>query len=122
MVIFKTILRWGLLLAGIAVCLIYLNSAFYRAWVAGGPPTDNPEGWLFSAGNYLAWALAILSSGIGAFVLISKLPSLSRVALVFIVLSIILGIFPSAREFVASDVCLDSGGKWLSSELRCTHE
>ncbi len=122
MLISKTILRWSLLLTGVVFCLIYLNSAFYRAWVAGGPPTDNPEGWLFSAGNYLSWALAFLTSGIGVFALISKLPSLSRVALVFIALSIILGIFPSAREFVASDVCLDSGGKWLSSELRCIHE
>jgi len=102
--------------------LIYLNSAFYRAWVAGGPPTDNPTGWLFSAGNYLSWAFAFLSSGIGAFILISKLPSLSKAALIFIALSIMLGIFPSAREFVATDACLDSGGKWLSSELRCTHE
>lgn len=120
--IYKTIIRWGVLLTGMVAFLTYLKSALYRAWLAGGPPTDNPEGWLFSAENSLSWAFAFLSLGIGIFLLIGKLPSLSRVAFVFIALSIILGVFPSAREFVASDVCLDSGGRWSSSELRCNRE
>ena len=85
MIITKSILRWVLLLTAIIFFFIYLNGAFYRAWLASGPPTDNPEGWLFSAGNYL-------------------------------------GTFPSARELVVSDICLDSSGKWLSSGLRCIYD
>jgi hypothetical protein len=122
MSIVKVIVRWSLLLAGIALFLVYLNSAVYRAWLAGGPPTPNPECWLFSASNFLSWSLAFLSTGIGMFILVGKLPLLSRVAVVFLILASILGIFPSARVFVATDSCLDTGGKWSASELRCLHE
>jgi len=122
MSIVKVTVRWSLLLAGIALFLVYLNSAVYRAWLAGGPPTPNPEGWLFSSGNYLSWSLAFLSAGIGMFILIGRLPLLNRVAVAFLILAGILGIFPSARVFVATDSCLDSGGKWSAQELRCLHE
>jgi len=118
----RAIFRWSLLLAGIALCLIYLNSAVYRAWLAGGPPTPNPEGWLFSAGNYLSWALAFLSAGIGLFMLIGRLPALSKVGVAFLVLTGILAVLPSTREFLAKDSCLDAGGKWSTRELRCTYE
>lgn len=122
MVIVKSIVRWSLLLVGIALFLLYLKSAVYRAWLAGGPPTPNHEGWLFSAGNFLSWALAFLGAGIGLFVLVEKLPSISRVAVVLLIIAIIMGIFPSAREFVEADICLDAGGKWSASELRCLHK
>jgi hypothetical protein len=118
----RAIFRWSLLLGAIALCLIYLNSAAYRAWLAGGPPTPNPEGWLFSAGNYLSWALAFLSAGIGLFSLIGRLPALSKVAVAFLLLSGILAVVPSAREFLAKDSCLDAGGKWSALELRCAYE
>ncbi|WP_024300014.1 hypothetical protein [Methylomicrobium lacus] len=122
MSIVKITVRWSLLLAGIALFIVYLNSAFYRAWLAGGPPTPNPEGWLFSAGNFLSWALAFLSAGVGVFLLIGSLPSLSRAAVVLLILASILGIIPSIREYLASDSCLDAGGKWSALELRCVHE
>ena len=118
----RAIFRWSLLLAAIVLFLIYLNSAAYRAWLAGGPPTPNPEGWLFSAGNYLSWALAFLSAGIGFFLLIGRLPALSKVAVAFLLLSIVLAVVPSAREFLAKDSCLDAGGKWSARELRCAYE
>lgn len=118
----RAIFRWSLLLAAIALCLIYLKSAAYRAWLAGGPPTPNPEGWLFSAGNYLSWALAFLSAGIGLFSLIGRLPALSKVAVAFLLLAGVLAVVPSAREFLAKDSCLDAGGKWSALELRCVYE
>ena len=118
----RAIFRWSLLLGAIALCLIYLNSAAYRAWLSGGPPTPNPEGWLFSAGNYLAWALAFLCAGIGLFSLIGRLPALGKVAVAFLLLSVILAVVPSAREFLAKDSCLDAGGKWSALELRCAYE
>lgn len=122
MSIVKITVRWSLLLAGIALFIVYLNSAFYRVWLAGGPPTPNPEGWLFSAGNFLSWAIAFLSAGVGVFLLIGSLPSLSRAAVVLLILASILGVIPSIREYLASDSCLDAGGKWSALELRCVHE
>lgn len=112
----RAIFRWSVLLAAIALCLIYVNSAAYRAWLAGGPPTPNPEGWLFSAGNYLSWALAFLSVGIGLFLLIGRLPAVSKIAVAFLLLSGILAVVPSAREFVAKGSCLDAGGKRSARE------
>lgn len=118
----RKIARWSLLLTGIVLFLVYLNHAMARAWLAGGPPTPNPEGWLFSAGNFLSWSLASLSAGIGMFILVGKLPSLSKVAIAFLIVAGVLGVFPSVREFVATDRCLDSGGKWSALELRCLYE
>jgi hypothetical protein len=118
----RNIIRWSLLLIGIFLFLSYLNSAVFRAWVAGGPPTSSPEGWLFSAGNHLSWSLASLTAGIGLFILVGKLPSLSKVAIVFLIVASILGAVPSARVFIATDSCLDAGGKWSASELRCLYE
>ena len=119
---FKVILRWCFLLAGITFFLLYLNNAFYRAWIAGGPPTPNPEGWLFSAGNLLSWSLAFLCAGIGIFLLIGRYPPISRIAALFLVLAGILVIFPSCRTFIATDRCLDDGGKWVPKELRCVFD
>lgn len=116
----KIVIRWLSLIAGIVMFALYLNSAAYRAWVAGGPPTPNPEGWLFSAWN--AWSFACLSGGIGAFIAVGKLPALSKVGVAFLLLAVALWLFPFGREFVASDACLDGGGKWSAPELRCLHE
>lgn len=122
MSIVKIAVRWCLLLAGVALFFVYFNSAFYRVWLAGGPPTPNPEGWLFSAGNSLSWALAFLSAGVGMFLLVGSFPTLSKAAVVFLFFASILGVIPSLREYLASDFCLDAGGKWSVLELRCAHE
>lgn len=118
----STILRWLLLLVGIAMFLLYLKSAAYRAWLAGGPPTPNPEGWLFSAWNYLSWSLAFLSSGIGVFLALGGRPKLIRVGIALLALAIAFWALPHIRGFVAKDACLDAGGKWIGKELRCTYE
>jgi len=122
MSILKISVRWLALLSGMAFFLIYLNSAAYRAWLAGGPPTPNPEGWLFSAWNFLSWSFAFLFGGIGVFIVIGRFPPVSKVAVIFLVLSAILGVVPFAREFLAQDACLDSGGKWSTQELKCINE
>jgi hypothetical protein len=121
MIVARTFLRWSALIASTAMGLVLLNSAIFRAWVAGGPPNDNPEGWLFSAGNVLVWSLASLLFGIGFFVLLRPRQTISKVAATLIGISLLLAVFPVAREFVAQDACLDSGGQWSKSELRCVH-
>lgn len=102
--------------------LLYLKSAAYRAWLAGGPPTPNPDGWLFSAWNFLSWSLAFLTGGVGAFLVLRKMPRRSKVGLSFLFLAFVFWAIPHVREFLASDACLDAGGKWIAKELRCAYE
>ena len=107
------------LLAGIAWACLQLNGAVYAAWVSSGPPTQNPEGWMFVAGNRLAWAIASCLAGFGIFFLFSPSRRIRRFALATLFVAVLLTALPYAREFIASDACLDSGGQW--SELRCIH-
>ena len=74
---------------------------------------------MFVAGNRLAWAVASLLAGLGIFFLFSPNRWTRRLALATLFVAVLLTAFPFAREFMASDACLDSGGKW--SELRCAH-
>ena len=113
----RKLLRWVLLLAGIAWGALQLNGAVFAAWVAGGPPAPNPEGWLFVAGNRLAWAAASFLAGASLFVLLRRVRPTSRYAVVALVAAVLLTAYPYIREFIASDACLDSGGQWL--DLRC---
>ena len=44
MTVARKILSWTALVAGTVFGLLLLNGAVFRAWVAGGPPNDNPAG------------------------------------------------------------------------------
>lgn len=90
---------------------------FFAAWVAGGPPTPNPESWLFLAGNRLVWAFASFLAAAGMFVLLRRDRPINRYAVAALVTAALLSAYPSVRELIASDACLDSGGQW--SGLRC---
>ncbi|TNY25236.1 hypothetical protein [Fulvimonas soli] len=116
---FRKMLRWILLIAGIVWGLLQLNGAVFAAWVAGGPPSPNPDGWLFVAGSRLAWAAASFLAGAGLFVLLRRDRPANRYAVVALAAAVLLTAFPYIREFIASDACLDSGGRW--SDLRCVH-
>ena len=116
---FRKLLRWALLIAGIVWGLLQLNGAVFAAWIAGGPPSPNPDGWLFVAGNRLAWAAASLLAGAGLFALLRRGRSANRYAVVALAAAVLLTAFPYIRELIASDACLDSGGRW--SDLRCVH-
>src|SRR5690606_16820206 len=109
MTIFRKATRWVVLLAGIAFALLLLNGAVFRAWVAGSPPNDNPAGWMFSAWNYLFWSAAAFLAGLGLFFLL-RLPRPTRLAVSCLAIATLLGAVPWLREFVATDICLDSGG------------
>jgi hypothetical protein len=117
----KSIAQWTALLVMIALGIFYLNSALYRVWIAGGPPNSNPEGWLFSASNYFCAAVAFIVAGVGAFLLIGRIPLLHKGSVVLLVIAVAFGITSFVREFVAIDRCLDASGQWSKSELRCVH-
>ncbi|MBB1089100.1 hypothetical protein H4F99_11475 [Lysobacter sp. SG-8] len=109
-------IRWLLLFACLIWGALQLNGAVFAAWAAAGPPSANPEGWLFVAGNRLAWAGASFLAGAGLFLLVRERP-IGRFAAGLLIAAFLLVVFPYAREFVATDKCLDSGGRW--SDLRC---
>jgi hypothetical protein len=113
----RTLLRWILLISGIIWGVVQLNGAAFSAWVAGGPPTTDPEGWQFVAGNRLAWASASFLAASGMFVLLRRDRPISRYAVATLVIAALLAAYPCVREFIASDACLDSGGQWL--DQRC---
>jgi hypothetical protein len=103
------------------MAMVLLNSALYRAWIAGGPPSDNPEGWLFSAWTSFGCAVSAALIGVGLFLALRKRP-LSKAAIVLLATAVLLAMAPSICEFIATDRCLDGGGKWSNAELRCVHE
>ena len=115
----RNLLRWCLLILGVIWGCLQLNGAVTAAWLAGGPPTPNPEGWLFVAGNRLAWSIASFLAGFSLFFLLRSGRLANRYAVVALVIAVLLTAFPYIREFIASDACLDSGGQW--SDLRCVH-
>jgi len=112
-------LRWAILLGCIALGLLYLNSAVFSAWVAGGPPTDYPESWLHRAVLRFCIAVALFLVGTAAFRWISRLPSIDRwsVAL-FLIAGVVLSI-PLVREHMVANSCVNSGGQWDRPEFRC---
>ena len=114
----RKLIRWGALLACIAAGLLLLNGAVFRGWVATGPPNDNPAGWVFSAWNYVAWSGSAFLAGVGLFLLL-RLPRPTKLAVACLVVAGFLSALPWFREFIASDICLDSGGRWSTQELRC---
>lgn len=104
--------RWIALAGSFGLCLLLLNSALYRAWLAGGPPTDNSQGWLFSSWSNLSWSAAAAFAGIGLFLLLRQPPRI-RPAIVLLGLALVLVTLPWLRELLASDACLDAGGRVL---------
>lgn len=55
--------RWFLGGALVIVGVLYLNSAAYSAWAAGGPPTHYPHAWLRRAALHLGYAIAAFCAG-----------------------------------------------------------
>jgi hypothetical protein len=63
----RRIIRWGSSVPLLGLALLYLNSAAFSFWAAGGPPTPNPEKWIARGNLHLCIAMAL---GIAALILI----------------------------------------------------
>lgn len=111
--------RWAALLAGVALALVYLNSAAYSAWAGGGPPTTIRDAWLHRALVHLCYGVAAAFGGIILFRVIHRPPRLDRAALALVVLALVLIAAPHAKRFLLVDRCLDSGGRWDAAAFRC---
>ena len=110
---------WVVCLGFIALGLLYLNGAFFTAWVAGGPPNDNPLGWEPRAIGQLSFSLASFILSIGSYKLIQYLPSWRLLPICIIVMGVALSVAPYVGQFILQDRCLDAGGQWSNLELVC---
>ncbi len=114
-------IRWAFLLGLIASGLLYLNSAAYSAWVAGGPPNDYPHAWEQRALVHFGISISLMASGVMAFISFKsdfkwKASQYKYVWLLILLLG--LG-YPKTREWILTDKCLDSGGTWSSQHFDC---
>ena len=118
----KHVTRWLILVAFVILSLLYLNSAFYSAWVSGGPPNPYPIGWSRRALGHLCFALAALIIGIGLFKGIKTLPKFGKGAIVFVVIGALLALTPYLGRYLLIDACLDRGEKWNHEAIQCSDE
>jgi hypothetical protein len=117
----RNIIRWLLPLGLIALGLLYLNSTFFSAWVAGGPPNDYPHAWAQRALIHFGFSISLVASGLMAFVSLRtdfKWKVSKYKYLWLLILLIGLG-YPKVREWVLIDKCLDSGGAWSYQYFEC---
>jgi|GEM_PF-4479792 len=118
MKIWERILRIVLTVLFVALGLWLLNHSIFSFWVSGGPPNNYPEIW-YQQGIISGWrAIALLTLGVMVqFRLNVVLKSWGARVVVLLVL---LGLtYPSAREFLLIDACLDEGGAWSKEYFKC---
>lgn len=115
----KKTTRWFLLAMFIGAALVFLNSALFSGWNAGGPPNDYSEAWGQRALVHLGYSGALFLSGVAIFIFIRRFPKIGIVPIGLLVIAGVSAISPHGRAFMAQDKCLDNGGKWIAVEYRC---
>ena len=113
------LLRWCCLLVAIGVGLLFLNDAFFSAWVAGGPPGEHKLGWERRSQGSAAFAFASFFAGAFFFRSLARLPRPGRVSWFLAAVTVLLVLAPFAAREVLVDKCLDSGGRWNASFIEC---
>jgi hypothetical protein len=110
---------WVVSLGFAFLSLAYFNGAFFSAWVAGGPPNDNPLGWERRALGQLAFSVAALVLSVASYRLVSRLPKFSRSAVAMTLIGVLVALSPYLGRFILQDKCLDNGGRWSNDHLIC---
>jgi hypothetical protein len=110
---------WVLMVGFVVLGLMYLNGAFFSAWVAGGPPNPHPLGWERRALGQLAFSLASFTLAVGSFMLVQALPVWKRSWVILVLAGIVLAVSPYVGRLVLQDKCLDRGGQWSNLTLEC---
>jgi hypothetical protein len=115
----RAVARWSILLLGLGLALVYLNSAAFSGWASGGPPTEIPAAWKQRALAHLCYGLSALLLGFALFRALRP----SRLADPGVWIAIALGVVflavPSVRQFIEIDQCLDAGGCWNRNAFKC---
>ena len=120
--VFRSLIKWLVLIAFIMLALLYLKGAIYSVWVPGGPQGPYPQGWFRMAAGQLCFAFASLSSGFGLFKGIQTFPRATGGSAALIVLAALLALGPYIGRFVLIDNCLDRGGSWNRATYLCSDE
>lgn len=118
----KQVIRWLVLSVFFVLSMLYLNSAFFSAWVSDGPPNPYPIGWSRRALGHLCFALAALLIGIGLFKGIKTLPKIGKCSVAFVFIGSLLAVSPYIGRYVLIDSCLDRGEKWNHEAIQCSDE
>ena len=111
--------KWVSLLVCVGASLMYLNGALYAVWLAGGPPTSNPQAWLHLSVIRFSISLAALLFGSALFRQLPCFPRPDKVSIFLLVLAALSLAFPHASEFLSIDSCLDLGGRWNYDAYEC---
>ena len=111
---------WLVSLGFVALGLLYLNAAFFSAWLSGGPPNPHPTGWGRLALGQLTFSVASFILAAGSYKLVVSLPAWRRASVVVVLAGLALLIAPYIGRFVLQDQCLDQGGRWSNLTLECT--
>jgi hypothetical protein len=111
--------RWTILVLGIGLALVYLNSAAYSWWASWGPPTSVPAAWQHRAQTHLCYAGTILLFAFALFRALRPSSRADRWVWISFVLGVVIATVPHVAEFLAGDVCIDRGGRWNSPAHRC---
>ena len=119
----KIVARWVLLITFVGLGLLYLNSAAASAWVSGGPPNEYPHAWAQRSLIHFCYSVALIASGIMAFVALGKSFSFSasKMEYVWLIILLVSLAYPHLREFALVDKCLDSGGAWDKPHFECRY-
>jgi len=120
----RKLLRWTILILAVAGGLFLLNSAFFCAWVSGGPPNDYPKKWLHQSYIYFGYSGALIATGIMGFVGLKEQFNWKKsiVFYLWIPFTIYCLAGPIIRKQTLIDKCLDSGGKWDESHFACKYK
>lgn len=118
----KIIGRWLALITCIVFGLLYLNGAASSWWLSWGPPTDYPKVWEHRSIVRLGYSLSLLFTGIMLFIALKENYNFRQSLFKYIWLVVVLVslFFPSVREFMLIDSCLDSGNKWSEIHFECS--
>lgn len=120
----RKLIRWTFLILSLAAGLFFLNSAFFCAWVSGGPPNDYPKAWLHQSYVNFGYSGAFIATGFMGFKGLRKEFNWKKSILFYIWVPFLLYCLggPKVRELLLTDKCLDSGGRWDKSHFECKYK
>ena len=117
----RKLIRWSILIIALAGGLFLLNSAFFCAWVSGGPPNEYPKAWLHQSYVYFGYSGALIATGIMSFVGLREQFNWKKSIVFYLWITFIIYSLagPIIRKQIMIDKCLDAGGKWDKSHFVC---
>jgi hypothetical protein len=117
----RNIVRWFLFLGILALALLYLNSALFSSWVAGGPPNKNPQAWEVRALRHLGFSISLLATGVMFLIGLKTNYNWrkSKYKYIWVLILVVCLGYPKAIELLLINRCISSGGQWNAEYFEC---